>query len=264
MYRLLIILLFIITKAYGQNPQLPKRDSSITADDLGNLTVMLYQPLSNSMGTGTIIKHNNLYYLLTASHVAKLMHESAKIIFHVGEDMPGILDLVMLTKHHELQWLHHPIADLSIIQLIPFNEDTRSRLAKTSFPSSWILPSNVGISNIGDGFDFTYLGYPIVELELKHFSALIFHSKRTSGLITQNRLEQKNIKCDFYFLDKPSMQGCSGSGVYISVRNSSMYTAADKTYLVGVIHGTQGDDTGGKLAMITPSMYIYDLLAQLH
>ncbi len=33
-----------------------------------------------------------------------------------------------------------------------------------------------------------------------------------------------------------------------------------KTLMIGVVHGTASDDTGGKMAAITPSFYIWDLL----
>jgi len=35
-----------------------------------------------------------------------------------------------------------------------------------------------------------------------------------------------------------------------------------KTLLTGIVHGTYGDNIGGKLAAITPSFYIKDLLKE--
>ena len=56
-----------------------------------------------------------------------------------------------------------------------------------------------------------------------------------------------------------SIQGCSGSGLYFSVKKQTMYYGGDKTIMIGVVHGTKSDDTGGKLALITPSYYIAEL-----
>jgi hypothetical protein len=56
----------------------------------------------------------------------------------------------------------------------------------------------------------------------------------------------------------PSIEGCSGSGVYFSVKKA-FYMGAKTTLMIGIVHGTQGDSTGGKLAAVTPSYYIFDL-----
>ena len=41
-----------------------------------------------------------------------------------------------------------------------------------------------------------------------------------------------------------------------------MYFGGNVTILIGVVHGTATDNTGGKLATITPSYYVWDLLKQ--
>lgn len=253
-----VLLVLFFKNVSGQ--QQASRDTSISAVDISNLTVMLYQPMTEKRGAATIIKHQGRYYILTANHIAESMAPSAKVIFRVGNDQPGIIDLILFTKGRRLQWLHHSTADISMMELIPFNDATKKRLSETSFPSTSIVP-DVNIPAFQ--FDFTYLGFPVIELDMKHFSPLFFNSHGASGLITQPRLDKTYIKCDFFYLDKPSMEGCSGSGVFISVSNKVMFTNYGKTYLMGVIHGTQGDNTGGKLAMVTPAYYIYDLLKKL-
>ena len=106
----------------------------------------------------------------------------------------------------------------------------------------------------------TFLGYPVIDLEMEHFSALIFTGYRTSGLITQKRSDKKT-KCNFYFLNIPSIQGCSGSGVYLSVKKGFFYNV-HKTVMIGIVHGTQSDNTGGKMAAITPSYYVFELIKE--
>jgi hypothetical protein len=81
----------------------------------------------------------------------------------------------------------------------------------------------------------------------------------SGGKFTQTRADTKS-KCNFYYLSIPSTQGCSGSGVYFSVEKATLYLRGSKTLMVGVVHGTQSDDTGGKLAAITPSYYVVELL----
>lgn len=255
MRKLLILFLgsfAVSTTSYGQ------RDSLWSQDDISNVTVFLYQKTSDTSaksGSGTIISHDGKYFLLTANHVAKEMRNDAKVVFRISGDKPGIIDLLVLSKTHSLNWTSHPIADLSLMELSTTNKDIEKRLKEWSFPSYLIYG---GKDAAPKDVDITFLGYPLLDLQLEHFSPLIFTSHLASGLITQTRADTKT-KCTFFYLDLPSMQGCSGSGVYYSVKKA-MFIGGNKTIFLGVVHGTQGDNTGGKLAAITPSYYIWDML----
>ncbi len=104
---------------YGQ------RDSLLTVDDISNMTVYIIQEneTSSPAGTGTIICHNDKFYLLTASHVAKQMNITPKIVFRVAEDKPAIINLIDITANHRLSWIDHPEADISIIEVFGVNQD---------------------------------------------------------------------------------------------------------------------------------------------
>jgi len=226
-------------------------------DQLSNATVLLYQPINDTTGktgSGTIISHENRYFLLTANHIANIMNNNAKIVFRLTGDKPGIFNLVQIVKNNILGWIHHPIADISIIELVPQNKNIQDMLFNRAFPIKLIyngkeLPSSDA--------DITFFGYPMIDMELEHFSPLVFTGNLASGLITQKRADTKT-KCNFYYLNVPSIEGCSGSGVYFSVKKA-IYTGGKTTLMVGIVHGTQGDSTGGKLAAITPSYYLFDL-----
>jgi hypothetical protein len=158
-----------------------------------------------------------------------------------------------LIKGDTLVWQNHPIADISIIQLTPKNGEVKDRITKYSFPIRQIsfqkdLPERET--------DLTFLGFPVVDLNMEYFSPLIFTGYRSSGFITQRRADT-NTKCSFFFLNVPSIQGCSGSGVFSSVKKA-MYFGSSKTFMIGIMHGTQSDNTGGKMAEVTPTFYILD------
>ncbi len=229
-----------------------------TQDQLSNVTVLLYQQISDtssSIGTGTVISQNSRYFLITATHVAIKLKKSSKIVFRLNGDKPKVYDFVSFFKSQKFSWEHHPIADLSMIELFPTNNITIQLFQKCSFPISQIytgkqLPSRDA--------DLTFFGYPIIDLEMEHFSPLVFTGQLASGLITQRRYDT-GTKCNFYYLNVPSIQGCSGSGVYLAVQKA-IVIGGKVTYYIGIVHGTQGDNTGGKLAAITPSYYITDLL----
>lgn len=54
-------------------------------------------------------------------------------------------------------------------------------------------------------------------------------------------------------LDKPSTQGFSG-GPVVSFEN------AENPVCYGIIHGTRQDNTGGKLAIVVHSAYLFELV----
>ncbi len=63
-------------------------------------------------------------------------------------------------------------------------------------------------------------------------------------------------------LENPSVCRYSGGPVfdlgYIVV--GAMTTTTGPTMCVGIMHGTIADDTGGKIAAVTPCFYVADLL----
>ena len=111
----------------------------------------------------------------------------------------------------------------------------------------------------------TFFGYPIVDIKQEHFSFLSFTASYASDLITQKfSYYGKDKICSVFYLDSPSIQGASGSGLYITIDKGGIgminYPA---TTMVGIISGTHSDGTGGKLAIVMPSYYIWELLEKI-
>lgn len=98
----------------------------------------------------------------------------------------------------------------------------------------------------------------MIDVNLEYLSPITFRTTLASGLITQPRADTKTLSA-FFFLNAPSMQGASGGGIYASVLNDMLYVGT-ATKLIGVVHGTTSDETGGKLSMNTPSFYVWELL----
>jgi hypothetical protein len=246
----ILIILPVLSSAEGKDPIWDQ-------DQVSNATVLLYQPKGDS-GSGTVIVKSSRFYLLTASHVAKGLKNDSKVILRLKGDKPGIFDLLPLTKNKSLNWKHHSVADIAMIELDSKNGSVKTLLESYAFPFELIhngkdLPTY--------GADLTFLGYPVVDMKMEHFSPLIFTAYLASGLITQERGDTKT-KCDVFYLNQPSIQGCSGSAVFFSVKKSTIYMAGKATLIIGIMHGTFSDNTGGKLAMVTPSYYISDLFKE--
>lgn len=97
----------------------------------------------------------------------------------------------------------------------------------------------------------TMYGMPDVYTELE-FAPFTCDSKPASSLwVAHFDVTGSNFKC--FMLDKPSTQGFSG-GPVISFETS------DNPICYGIIHGTRQDNTGGKLAIVVHSAYLFELL----
>ncbi len=228
-------------------------------EQLSNSTVMLYQPLNSDsakIGTGTIITNGDRYFILTASHIVKILKNNAMVVFHYTGDKAGSFPLKDLLKNNTSDWKHHKNADMALAELEPTIEIVKKYLKDWSFPFKQIYDKKEMASMDAE---LTFFGFPILDLEGEHFSPLIFSANRSSGLITQQRYDEK-IKCNFFYLNSPSVQGCSGSGVFFGVKK--LITVGKTTMLIGIIHGTQKDNTGGKMAAVIPSYYLNDILKE--
>lgn len=254
MRKILILLIVLII----QQTLLSQGNLSRTIEEVSNSTVFLHRQFkkdSATSGTGSIIIHNNRYFLTTASHVAKDIDTSSTIVFRLEKDKPLILKLISFLPGKKTSWLNHKIEDISILELTPYDSITRSRLKLFAFPSNLILNS---MERLPDDLKTTMMGYPLIDLDLKYFSPIYLHCGAASGYLTSLRGDNKK-KATFIYLDKPSIQGMSGGPVYISI-SIPMVLTMGKTLLVGIIHGTYPDNTGGKLAAISPAYFLLELL----
>lgn len=70
------------------------------------------------------------------------------------------------------------------------------------------------------------------------------------------------MPCDFLCLESPSVGGYSGGPIFDLGYQivGAMTTTKDKTRLYGIMHGTISDNTGGKIAAVTPIIYLKDLI----
>lgn len=68
-------------------------------------------------------------------------------------------------------WLQHLVADIAIVEIYPSSDNIGNRIKNYSFPIQQIfnekqLPSREA--------DLTFLGFPIIDLELEHFFTINF------------------------------------------------------------------------------------------
>ncbi|HEV8199764.1 MAG TPA: serine protease, partial [Candidatus Polarisedimenticolia bacterium] len=202
-----------------------------------------------------IIEDNKNPYILTANHVAKSCTNSTLVVISDAASKGQSFPLPFFNP--SLAWKHHPIADLSVLPVVP-DKTLVPHLSGRFFPTSQLEFATSPPSR--DAY-LTAVGFPHGLGAVGHFSPFTFRSHATSGLITLARFDTKT-PCDFFVLEHPSVGGYSGGPVfdlgYIVV--GAMTTSTGPTRCLGIMHGTIADSTGGKIAAVTPCSYVMDLL----
>ncbi|MGD1018563.1 MAG: hypothetical protein ABSA12_04515 [Verrucomicrobiia bacterium] len=70
----------------------------------------------------------------------------------------------------------------------------------------------------------------------------------------------------FFLLQDPTVGGLSGGPVWdflLPELNGSVVIRAGQPKCYGIVHGNIADETGGKLAAITPSCFVVELINQI-
>jgi hypothetical protein len=207
------------------------------------------------VGSGMFVLKNGITpYLLTASHVAKDCNTTTKVII---SDISGSCQTIPLSQfNNTINWTNHPIADMSVL---PINPDPSivSSLQGRFFP---LEQFNMTKNTPSRDAYLTSVGFLNGLGGVGKFSPFTFRSHASSSLITLPRFDTK-VPTDFFILENPSIGGYSGGPVfdlgYIIV--GSMTTNTGPTICHGIMHGTISDNTGGKIAAVTPSFYILDI-----
>ena len=229
----------------------------ILRDDLFTVVCNIRTPKPDnkiSLGTGSFITKDNKVYLLTAEHVAKTTDDNTILAFGKYQSKCAVIPLNDLPNGKA--WISHPIADMAILEL-----DISSHLdlfQNRCLPYDHINNTEVPASRDDE---LTVIGFPHGLGVQGKFSPLTFRSYASSSFLTLNRFDTKTPS-DFFCLENPSVGGYSGGPVFdMGYETMGCATATkEKTLLHGIVHGTMTDDTGGKIALITPMFYIKDLI----
>lgn len=217
-------------------------------------------PTKINVGTGMFVSSpagNNMIYgwIVTANHVAKETNSRTVVVLSTEE---GQAITIPLEKFGALsQWRHHPIADISAFQVI-FTEENKRYTENRFFPIDHV---NLERKAVSRDDVLTAIGFPNGLGTGGAFSPLTFRSYASSSFITLPRADTK-IPTDFFCLENPSVGGYSGCPVFDLgyETNGIMTITKEKTWCYGFMHGTMSDNTGGKIAMVTPAFYLKDII----
>ena len=229
----------------------------IFRDRLFNVVCNIRTPKADgkiSIGTGSFIIKVNKVYLLTADHVAKTVDNNTVLAF--GKHQSNCVVLPLTTLSNGNAWKIHPIADMAVIELNILGH--LNLFQDRCFPYDHINDSDTPASRDDE---LTVIGFPHGLGVQGKFSPLTFRSYASSAFLTLPRADTKTPS-DFFCLENPSVGGYSGGPVFdMGYEKMGCATATkEKTVLHGIVHGTMSDETGGKIALITPMLYIKDLI----
>ena len=229
----------------------------ITRDGLYKVVCMIYTPSTQVVGTGCFVEKEEVPYLVTAEHVSMSTLSNSVIVFGESDSTNHIVQLSNIIKGN---WMAHPRADLSVIQLDLQKLD--SRFNERFFPFSQVLHNSDVISR---DRELTTVGFPVglgtSVTGSSKFSPLAFRSYASSSYMSLPRADKINVS-DFFCLENPAMGGYSGGPIFDLGYLSTpvMKQSYGETTLLGFVHGTYSDQTGGKIALVTPSYYLHDII----
>lgn len=214
-------------------------------------------PGRTDVGTGIfILKDKYSPYILTASHVVRGCSHNTEVVI---SDQNGDSNSIPITNLNAnlVAWVHHPVADVSVLPLNP-DPSVIGMLQGRFLPFDQL---NTTASTPSRDAYLTAVGFPNGLGASGKFSPFTFRSHSSSSLITLLRADT-NTPADFFTLENPSVGGYSGGPIfdlgYIIV--GSMTTCTGPTICHGIMHGTISDNTGGKIAAVTPCFYVADIV----
>lgn len=212
-------------------------------------------------GSAFLIEASNNLFLVTASHVAKSMTADS---FAVIMGTNGASDRIPLTllagSTSSTSWIHHAEADVAVLHLHPSSDISATHLQQRFLPVELVVRELQAPSR---SIPLTVFGFPLGMGTSQQFAPLTKQTYCASDIVRLKRADIP-VLTDFFLLEDPSVEGYSGGPVLdISVyKLGAMQTTGGGTKLYGLIHGTQSDSTGGKLALVVPAHFIIETLSK--
>jgi hypothetical protein len=233
----------------------------IPIEQISRMVVNLREATANGekVGTGILVLHKDRPFILTAQHVANDTSINGTIVIKGAGDLPISIPIRSLVPNQALKWVAHHEADLAAFEIFPQNDAVMSTLQERFLPIDFFFNNKAAPNR---NIHLTSIGFPLGLGVHGHFSPLMFESRASSGLLTLLRADTQSLQT-FFALENPSVGGYSGcpvvdTSIYAA---GSMVTTGGGTCFYGVMHGTISDNTGGKIAMVTPSFYVHELFA---
>jgi hypothetical protein len=218
-------------------------------------------------GTGFLVSPDNkTMVLVTAEHVSAIMKSDFRVTVHGQNDTPIDMSSEEITGAKNVNWVTHGREDVAVAVLHP---DVKISM---TLKGRFMPGQQVSLDSKAPSRErpLTALGFPLAIVSAEYFSPISRDSKPASGLVTLKRSDTGTM-ATFFLLDNPSIEGFSGAPLF---QTSAPYPSSGGMLVmpetpgpgrgvsvcVGVIHGTISDNTGGKMAAVTPSQYVRETI----
>lgn len=215
----------------------------------------------SDIGTGFLIAQDEVPVLATAEHVARKLNRDSLAVIR-GADGDGLaIALHKLTGASAgASWHYHPTADLAVVCLNPVPE-VKPSLQRRFLPVD-ILRNEASAPS--RAITLTVFGFPLALGISGKFSPISRETKPASGLLLTARGDTK-ARATFFVTQDPSVGGFSGApvldtGLPYSSDQAAIVVDQRPLQIVGIVHGTISDDSGGKLGTITPAHLLRELV----
>jgi len=208
--------------------------------------------VGEEVGTAIFVGKNNVPFLLTAAHVIANITPQSYVLLSNASGAPQKVMLSELLGG--ATFVTHAQADLAKAQ-ITVTLQNKQWLENRCFPHDHI---DMSANLLSKDVELTIVGFPNgLGANGSKFTPLTFRTYVAGQAITLPRADNGSA-CDFVVLEQPAMGGYSGGPLFDLgyMITGAMRTTKEKTLLHGIVHGTISDNTGGKLAAITPSKYL--------
>lgn len=221
-----------------------------------------YTPkISAFSGTGLIIRFHDHDFLLTAKHVATALPITAEIILNHRDGKSRSLTFEWLSKQAIIKggrWFHHPKADLSIHPMA-----YPSQMDVVSIPEELFPKQDKDIPLLTPAY---IVGFPMALGSLEKLSPIATETHIASRATS---IDIPTILPDIHYilLDQALAQGYSGAPVfYIEevasgiVIGGQQMKGDERLHFVGIQSSVMNDQTGGKISLVVPIAYLWDIL----
>ena len=235
----------------------------VTRDDVFTVVCEILTPTGHNnskVGTGMFVTSTNgkgesRGWIVTASHVAKETSDNTIIVIQAKDGKAQELPLPLFGPVST--WRHHEVADISAFPVL-FSPINRQFTHERFYPIDHVMLEKRTVSR---DFELTCVGFPHGLGTSGMFSPFTFRSYASSSYVTLNRADTRT-ECDFFCLENPSVGGYSGCPVFDLGYSFDglVRKTKEQTWCIGFMHGTMSDNTGGKIAMVTPAYYLADLV----
>lgn len=236
---------------------------NLTRDNAFFIVVKIETPKDQDhmyTGTGSFISNGDgsRAWLLTAAHVSINCNSATKIYFSDTKNIGSTQSMDLVSLNSLINWVNHPIADMSILEIdIERNADLLEN-------RSFLIDESHKDKNFSREVELNVIGFPRglgAQESLLKFSPLTYRTYFSSDIVSFNRFDT-NTPSDFILLENPSVQGYSGGPVIDlgTYTRGPLVINGNGARVYGIIHGTLSDSTGGKITVVTPIYYLFDII----